>query len=62
MNRRDLLSLLGGAAAWPFAAQAQAMPVIGYIGQSSAEAYASRLRGFRLGLGDTGYSEGQNML
>jgi putative ABC transport system substrate-binding protein len=62
MNRRNLITLIGGAAVWPVAARAQAMPVIGYIGQSSAEAYASRLRGFRLGLGDTGYSEGQNVM
>jgi putative ABC transport system substrate-binding protein len=61
MNRRDIIALLGGAAAWPVAARAQQMPVIGYIGQSSAEGYASRLRGFRLGLGDTGYSEGRNL-
>ncbi len=63
LRRRDFITLIGGAAVLPVAARAQqpGMPVIGYIGQSSAEAYASRLRGFRLGLGDTGYSEGRNV-
>jgi putative tryptophan/tyrosine transport system substrate-binding protein len=65
MRRRDFVTLLGGAAAtWPVVARAQQapIPVIGYIGQSSPESYANRLRGFRLGLADMGYYEGRNVM
>jgi putative ABC transport system substrate-binding protein len=65
MNRRELLVFLGGAAAvvCPLTAHAQqkAMPVIGFLGISSPGPYASRVAAFRLGLGDTGYVEGQNV-
>jgi putative ABC transport system substrate-binding protein len=61
MNRRELMALLGGAAVLPVAARAQAMPVIGYLGVASPEAFASRLRAFRQGLTEAGYVEGQNV-
>ena len=63
MRRRDLLALAAGAAVLPLAVRAQqkAMPVIGFLGTSpSAPVEAANLAGFRQGLGDTGYSEGQN--
>ncbi|MBR1211543.1 ABC transporter substrate-binding protein [Bradyrhizobium sp. JYMT SZCCT0180] len=64
MRRRDFVTLLGGSAiAWPLAVQAQqlAMPVIGYLGVTSAESDASRLPGLRRGLHETGYVEGRNL-
>jgi putative ABC transport system substrate-binding protein len=64
MNRRKLIALFGGASvAWPFAARAQqpAMPVIGFLHSASLEPNAKRLAGFRKGLREAGFIEGQNV-
>ncbi len=61
MNRRDLITLLGGAAAWPVAARAQTMPVIGILSSGSPESDAPRLIPFRQGLNEIGYVEGRNV-
>jgi putative ABC transport system substrate-binding protein len=64
MTRRDLIAFLGStAAAWPLRARAQQtpMPLIGFLGGTSADTFADRLRAFRQGLTDVGYVEGETV-
>jgi putative ABC transport system substrate-binding protein len=66
MRRRDFITMLGsGAIAWPFAARAQQrnkLARIGFLGGTSASGWANQVDGFRTGLRDLGYTEGNNVI
>ena len=62
LKRREFITLLGGAAAWPLAARAQQpMPVVGYLDFYAAEPTGIFLAAFRKGLSETGFIEGRNL-
>ena len=64
MQRRDFITLLGGAvAAWPVAARAQqpSIPVVGWLGATTAEPFAIAVEAFRRGLSETGFVDGHSV-
>jgi ABC-type uncharacterized transport system substrate-binding protein len=64
MRRRDFITFVGGAAAWPLAARAQqrALPIVGLVAARSAEDSTRFGGAFRKGLNESGYVEGQNVM
>ena len=64
MNRREFITLLGGAAAWARAAGAQqpAIPVVGFLNSAGPETYAPLVSAFKRGLNEIGFVEGRNVV
>jgi putative tryptophan/tyrosine transport system substrate-binding protein len=64
MRRREFITLVGGAVAWPVAARAQqpAMPVVGFLSARSADDSVREVVAFQEGLAVTGHVEGRNVV
>jgi len=68
MKRREFIAGLGSSAAWPLVASAQrqspaqqpSLPIVGYV-ELAADVVGNPVSGFRKGLSDSGYVEGQNV-
>jgi putative ABC transport system substrate-binding protein len=63
VRRREFVTLVGGAAAWPLAARAQqpALPVVGFLSQGSVESDTEHTQAFRKGLNEAGFTDGRNV-
>jgi putative ABC transport system substrate-binding protein len=63
MKRRNFIGLAGSVAAWPLVARAQrpSMPVVGFLGATSPEGYATFVGGFQRGLKEAGFVDGDNV-
>jgi putative tryptophan/tyrosine transport system substrate-binding protein len=62
MRRRDFLAMLGGVATWSSTSRGQRVkPVVGFLGVQSPESYGAQIAGFRRGLKESGYTEGENV-
>jgi putative tryptophan/tyrosine transport system substrate-binding protein len=63
MRRRHFIGLAGGVAAWPLVARAQrsSLPVVGFLGTTSPEGYATFVAGFQRGLREAGFVDGDNV-
>jgi putative ABC transport system substrate-binding protein len=61
MKRREFITLLGGAAAWPLAARGQqtAIPMVGFLGTTTPDDFVDRVAAFREGLKEAGTSKGR---